>query len=342
MINIISKSYNRAAVSGPKKVVDNLIAGLKQINYPFVVNRRLDACQRLWIHDDIEALSEIKHLPPEIKVVIGPNLFIKPAQVPKGLDLSRAIFLQPSKWAAAFWKSLGYDGSYKIEVWPVGINTDEYRESPLPKDLVLVYFKQRFPQELAKVEDALRQRHLKFKVLRYGSYLESEFKRLLARSRYAIWLGRHETQGIALEEVLACNVPVLLCDVKTVGHWLGGKKEMLVFSPAEKAFSQATSAEYFSPDCGIRIYNLDDFSIALNYIERNITAFAPRKFIMENLSLEKQAADFVKIYQKYFNLTFQEGLHEKVLKKGDWVNRDVKYRLTVTIKDMAKLILRKF
>ena len=59
MINIISKSYLSRNVSGPKKVVDNLIKGLNILGYPYVVNKRLDACQRLWIHDDTVALAEI-------------------------------------------------------------------------------------------------------------------------------------------------------------------------------------------------------------------------------------------------------------------------------------------
>src|SRR6185437_7845479 len=120
MINIISKSYNRLTPSGPKKVVENLIRGLDQLNYPYVINRRLDACKRLWVHDDIDALWQLKDLSANIKAVVGPNLFVKPGQVPKNLDLSRAVLLQPSQWAADFWMHFGWN-SCPVQVWATGI-----------------------------------------------------------------------------------------------------------------------------------------------------------------------------------------------------------------------------
>jgi len=69
MINIISKAYLSKNATGPKKVVDNLIKGLDILGYPYVINKRLDACQRLWIHDDTAALARINKLSPEIKIV---------------------------------------------------------------------------------------------------------------------------------------------------------------------------------------------------------------------------------------------------------------------------------
>src|SRR4051812_45284441 len=98
MLNIISKSYCRRFQSGPKKVVDNLIKGLEKIGYPYVTNRRLDACARLWVHDDVAALKLVSTLPPEIKVVVGPNLVVMPRNLPPHINLSRAVYVHPSNW----------------------------------------------------------------------------------------------------------------------------------------------------------------------------------------------------------------------------------------------------
>lgn len=339
MINIVSKSHLSKNISGPKKVADNLIEGLKLIGYPFVVNRRLDACARLWIHDDVRALWEIKNLPPEIKVVAGPNLFLKPERVPGGLDLSRAVFLQPSQWSLGFWKDFGFR-SCPLESWPVGIDTYEFAPQPGQKNYILVYFKQRAPAELEFVKRELAAAGLAYKVLSYPSYSEKQYKKLLGQARYVVWLGRHESQGIALEEALSCGVPAVVCDVVRIGDWTAGKKEQAQFTAEENAYAKATSAEYFDAGCGTIIKKLADFRDAITQMEQNLGGFRPREYILKNLSLEKQARDFVEIYNKYFALSFERGLTEPVLRKGDWINNSPASRLKFLAKDAAKYALK--
>ena len=45
-------------------------------------------------------------------------------------------------------------------------------------------------------------------------YPEEEYIKYLQESKYGIWLGAHESQGFALEEALAINVPLLVWNVK--------------------------------------------------------------------------------------------------------------------------------
>lgn len=338
MINIISKSNNRLMTSGPKKVVDNLIKGLQLIGYPYVINRQLDACARLWIHDDVEALWHIKDLPSEIKVVIGPNLFVKPAQIPKNLNLSRAVYLQPSRWTDDFWKAFGFT-SCPTEVWPAGIDTNEFVFSSLAKKYILIYFKQRSQVELEFIKKELQSRKLEYKVITYPKYSEKEYKKLLAEARYCIWLGRHESQGIALEEALSCNVPMVVCDINHIGDWTAPIKEMAQFTEKENKFI-ATSAEYFDVSCGVKINQLTEFSSALDSMEKRLMQFRPREYILQNLSLEKQAKDLIDIYHKHYNLTYEQGLTEKVLRLGKWKNDAFRFKMYGLIKDGVKTVLR--
>jgi len=74
-------------MGGQIKVFKNLIKGLDRIGYPYVVNQRLDACERLWVHDDTRALPLLHKLPAEIKAIVGPNLYVMPRDMPRGLDL---------------------------------------------------------------------------------------------------------------------------------------------------------------------------------------------------------------------------------------------------------------
>jgi hypothetical protein len=339
MINIISKSYCRTFQSGPKKVVDNLIKGLSKIGYPYVVNKRLDACARLWVHDDVDALRLVPSLPPTIKVVVGPNLVTLPRNLPVGLDLSRSIYLHPSNWAIAAWKSFGYS-KWPMHRWPAGIDTDQFHPTSEKKEHVLVYFKQRYPEELAAVVSTLEKNHIPFKMVTYGAYRETEYKHLLARAKYVLWLGRHDTQGIALQEALAVNIPMIVWDVLKLGEWNASEKEMAIFTEKEKTFEPATSAEYFDATCGIKIKNVGELADAINRMEKDWQTFTPRKYILDNLSLEKQARDFVEIYHEYFGLTFESGLRETVMQQGNWVNRNLSHRLTFFAKDAVKTVIQ--
>ncbi len=337
MINIISKSYCSRFTSGPKKVVDNLIKGLEKIGYPYVVNKRLDACQRLWIHDDVEALRQINKLPKEIKIVLGPNLVNMPRHLPKGLDISRTVYVLPSNWAISLWKEFGFDNFCPMESWPVGIDTEEFVPSSDRKDIVLVYFKQRSLFELRAVEKALQEKNIGYKTLIYPLYYESEYKSLLSRAKYVIWLGRQESQGIALQEALSANIPVLIWDVSSLGHWVASGKEMSVYTDKENKFSEATSAYYFNATCGVQIKELSQLDEALGKMEKECSGFSPRKFILENLSLSKQAQDFLSIYEKHFQQSSTQGKQEKISVNGDWVNNSLKMRVRIFIKDILKI-----
>lgn len=338
MINIISKAYCRHYQSGPKKVVDNLVKGLEKIGYPYVVNKRLDACKRLWIHDDLSALQEAVHLPEEVKVVIGPNLVVMPRNLPSDLEMRRFVYIHPSEWAKKFWEDAGF-AKCPIVAWPTGIDTVEFTPGSEPRTSVVVYFKQRFPEELQYVEQELQRRGLTYRLVRYPEYREAAYKNLLREAKYVIWIGRQESQGIALEEALATGIPVLLWDVKTMGHWLATEREMKFFT-AEENRHFATSAEYFDETCGIRIYGEEEFASALERMEYEWRNFTPREYIFTHLSLEKQARDFVEIYNTHFGLRFDLGRTEQVRNKGNWSNRGLKNRTLFLAKDIAKSAIR--
>jgi glycosyltransferase involved in cell wall biosynthesis len=337
MINIISKSHCSSLASGPKKVVDNLIKGLELIGYPYVVNRSLDACQRLWIHDDLDALKEINRLPEKIKVVIGPNLVVRPPQLPKGLDFSKVVYLHPSQWSIDFWKDFGYD-AFNMESWPSGIDTKDYAPVAGDKNFVLIYFKQRKKSELDRITKILQEKKIGYKIIWYGKYKENDYKKLLSQTRYVIWLGRQESQGFALLEALSTNCPVLVCDVSYVGQWQSTPKEMAVFTADENAYTNTTSAFYFDSRCGQKIKVLEDLPVAIENMEKNLSIFHPRDYILENLSLEKQSKEFVLIYQKYFSLTYEAGFKESVLKLGNWKNDSLMGKIKFLFKDFVKIV----
>src|SRR5581483_2832911 len=301
MINIISRSVLEKKVRGPKKVVTNLMAGLDQIGFPYVLNRALDSTNMLWVHDDIQALSEIKNLPERVKVLMGPNLFINPEEIPSNLDLNRALYLQPSQEVANIWRTRGFNQT-EIAVWPAGVDTDQFKPQNSTKNTVMIYFKMRQPSELEKVITEVKK-YSPYKVFVYGDYKEDDFKKALAETKYIIWLGCPESQGLALLEALSMNIPILVVDE--------GKKEYGV---------KLTSAPYFSEQCGRKIESLDDFPAALSLFEKDWPTYAPRQFILQNLNLEKQAHEFLNFYQDHFGYSIDQGKHERLQNNKGWRN----------------------
>ena len=75
MLNIISNEYFKSEkmVSGPIKVFKNLIKGLDLVEYPYVVNGDINACDKLWIYNDPMALKKIKKINKDVKILLGPS-----------------------------------------------------------------------------------------------------------------------------------------------------------------------------------------------------------------------------------------------------------------------------
>lgn len=305
MLNIISRSLSSNKVGGPKKVAENLIKGLEKIDYPYVINKKLDSCGRLWIHDDMEALEKIDQLDSRIKIVAGPNLFIPSKNYPnfpENIKLNRVVLLQPSNWVKQMNLDFGFNQG-KIDVWPTGIDLDEFKpRDKASKDYVLIYFKQRFEKELEEVIGVLNKKSIAFKIVTYGDYKEEEYKGLLSGARYLIWLGTKESQGIALEESLASNVPIIVLDVSYVGQWVPSEAEKEIFTKEMAEYiGGVTVAPYFDQSCGLKIKDIKKFNGAIDRMEEDWRKFEPRNFIVKNLSLEKQAKDFLNIYDKHWD-----------------------------------------
>lgn len=322
MINIISRSAISNRARGPKKVVTNLIKGLEKIGYPYVVNARLDACQRLWIHDDTDALLLAPEL-RDVSVIAGPNLYVNASEIPDNLDLATTLYVHPSSWVTNLWKQQGF--STPMAAWPVGIDTDTFTTSETPKEQALVYFKKRAPEELAYAEKILKEQSIPYTVLKYGTYREEEYRALLAKSRYVFWIGCPESQGIGLEEALASGVPALVWD--SSGIWDTG--------------IQATSVPYFDNRCGVVVTEKDEVVSAVIQMEEGLDTFSPRTYILENLTLEKQAREFVDLYRDRFGLSYEDGLSEKVRYPGTWKNATMRYRIYQALKDAAKAALKR-
>jgi len=275
---------------------------------------------------------------PDIKAVVGPNLYITPRQIPTSIDLSRFIYLHPSPWVVDLWREQGYVRS-PLFPWPTGIDVAAFPSSPLEKKHVLIYFKERFPEELEYAKQLLTTLKIPYEVLVYGSYREEDYRRLLSAATYVLWIGRQESQGIALQEALATNTPILVWDVPSLGHWQASKKSMAIFSPWENAFTGATAAYYFDARCGLKFTAKAELESKLLQMETAYKSFSPRSYVTDTLSLEKQARDLLAIFTTHLKATEEELKDPKVKTTAKWRNGTVWFRALQSAKDAVRRLI---
>lgn len=353
MLNIISRSIYQLNPTGPKKVVQNLILGLKKSEIPFVTNKSPLCTDVTLIHDDITALAYVQKQFKAGKIdqsifthktlLIGPNIAFDPAELEKLIPgiltkedsvLQFAKLICPSEWVRDFWINRGYKAD--ILIWPVGVDTEQFDPhllraqfsidtNSIKKD-ILVYTKGRDQSDIDSAVELLTEQGFTFTVLSYGSYTERELIQHALTHTVGLVIVSSESQGLALEELMALNLPLLVWNIETVNQRTLQPKII----PCGTNYTSrnisgnelATSVPYFSSECGIVVKKIDEIVPALQSMLHTLERFHPRTYIENNLSLAKQARDLVASHVSKEDTDKSNGLATKkhILCKN-WRNR---------------------
>ncbi len=287
---------------GARRVFLNLQKGLDRIGVPYRVNdfgfiRQHDEDALVCLIGQPQMLH---HFRPHTPMIFGPALYNHPLDdeaLPRRHAIRRIVV--PSAWVkemfSKFWPTL-------VSVWPVGIDTDLWAPGGGPKDVdVLVYeklFRDRDRHWVELVEPLiaeLRRQGLAVEYLRYGHYRERELFALSRRARAMIYLSPHETQGIAVEQMMAADVPVLAWDP-------GGDWQSLEYLLRGVRFGPVTSVPYWDDRCGVKFTGAGDFRDAFARFWPGVLngRFAPRQMILDRgLTLEIAAQAYVDLVDKY-------------------------------------------
>lgn len=284
----------RPRPGGQQRIFLNLCAGLDRIGIRYRVNdyrhARHNPRQLACIIGKPHVLDKMEWRNP---ILFGAAVFSHPSEDPRLLE-RRPVkrVLLPGPWMKEMWKP-HWDAT--AAVWPVGIDTDRWRaaDKARKKFDVLLYDKVRWEHEhyesqlIEPIRRKLRDAGRTFREIRYGFYDEEEFRSALAACRTMVFLCEHETQGIAYQQALASDVPILAWD--RGGHW-----QDPAFYPRVK-FAPVTSVPYWDERCGRTFASIEQFDDAwAQFWDAFQSArFSPRDFILENLTLEKCARQYV-------------------------------------------------
>jgi hypothetical protein len=288
----------RPRPGGIDKVFINLCLGLDRLDVPYEVNLPFE---QLSDDDRVGVIGVGRHVLQGYDrpnpIVAGIALMTYPSEWPTLCeDYPVAFYLQHSAWANDVYRPYFKE---KCRVWPVGIHTGVWAPTAavvkrfdfLIYDKILWRRDEQVPRLLEPIRDELARRRLTSIELQYGRYDELRYMDVLATCRAMIFLCEHESQGIAYQECLASGVPILAWDQ---GRYLDPSFLSGGTNPP------ATSVPYFDERCGLRFRNIQEFPEHLTrFLElQRSGAFAPRAYIIDNLSLEKCAEHYLQILEE--------------------------------------------
>lgn len=280
---------------GVMMIVLNLIKGLEKIGVPYRLN------DYIYIKKHPEEIACIIGKPHVLfdrkwvnPVILGAGIYSHPVDYP---DLFKTYpnvkrLLVPGEWMRQMFEP--YYGD-KVLAWPTGIDTDDWQPLVGDKPIdFLIYDKIRGGG--GHITKTLDQHNLSHLNITYGTYTHKDLKDKLAQCKAVIFLSESETQGLAYQQILATNTPILAWD--RGGYWKDPE-----YYPHKAKYAPVSSVPYWDERCGNKFSDILNFEEALKEFLTNIKSYKPREYITENLSLEKCAYNYLNIVQHTINDT---------------------------------------
>lgn len=273
MINLFySESYwsHTSRMNGPKKVVKNLLESLNQEGIEYSVNEEKYK-NNLILQYDYNGYLQHSKLELE-NCIIGPQVWYFDSHVNELRDNPHyyKYLINPSEWVSNLAVNKFNYPKDKLREWPVGIQVPEIKKNI--KYDCLIYYKRRDSIELESAIHFLETKGLTYNVLEYGKYSEDDLVNLCRQSRFCFLLNGTESQGIAVQEIMGYNVPMIVWDISL---WTDMGSQWTV---------PASSVPYWSNTCGEVFYHEDDMNSCFDKFLSNIDNYNPREYIEENLS----------------------------------------------------------
>lgn len=226
-------------------------------------------------------------IPKRITIIMGPQLFIFPEGPIVGSrneELSeRCVLNTLSPWIKDLYKEFG-DLIIPMKEFPFGVDIDTFQPYHNTKEYdCIVYSKHRSDHIVHNTINILNEKGLRYKVIKYGSYKEEDYIASLQHSKFMVVLDAHESQGFALQEAMACNVPLVVLDATSMYDESDGINSIYAHLKPKKLL--ATSVPYWSDECGIKTDEAH-VSDAIDIMKEKYEQYTPRDYIIRTLSDE--------------------------------------------------------
>jgi hypothetical protein len=297
---LYAAGIRRRRPSGHRMVYQNLKKGLDRAEIPYRDND----------------FRYIRRHPEELMCIVGKPYLLFEYDWPNPVLFGASIFehplVHPDFWTRypnvqkmlvpGPWMQEMFAEHYPEEnvgAWPVGIDVEKWRPKRPQEEKpnrVLLYDKVQWAHDryediiINPIRQYLRAQGIEIETLRYGHYFPEDLKAALEQCRAVVFLCEHETQGIAYQQMLASGVPLFAWD--RGGYWQDPD-----YFPDQVRYGPVSSVPYWDERCGMKFENGNQFEADFDVFWAQVRSgeFAPRNYIMENLTLEKCARWYASI-----------------------------------------------
>lgn len=291
---------------GHPAVTRSLLAGLRAQELPCNLNplRQQQVFPWVLVLAGLEALEQairLKHKGIIKELWAGPNLVVTPTGSGKILqDLTIDRVVVPSEWVRQKYARLAPSLQQRLVVWPAGVDCEGYWQprSSMRKNrdgapLVLLFNKlnRQTPSAweplLQSCIQHIQQQGWRQHHIRYGQFSQASYRRWLQQADLVIyWSDAGESQGLALAEAWAMDVPTLV----SANHhaWFAGVR------------CSVSTAPYLTPSCGALFSTWQQLQQQLEGALASATSpYAPRRWLQQHLSDVASAAHFMALAQQH-------------------------------------------
>ena len=268
--------------SGPHKRMNNLIKTFKKDN-DISFNKIKFSNSYIVQYDEFgkSIVDKIINSPiPNKKIIIGPLYNIE-----QDLEINKLTSNYPyiKKLVAskiAHINTVEMDSDFDINnalICSSGVISKEQLNNNMKitnrEDRCLVYFKKREKKDLDALLDFLKNTNQKYELFEYGKYNNQQLKESAKKCSFGIIMSRPETQGFGIQEIMACNLPIIVWD-KTVNHY-------------EHLSLSGTTVTSWDNNCGEIVYELHELKKIINSFKNNLNLYNPGSHVLNNLTFEK-------------------------------------------------------
>lgn len=218
------------------------------------------------------------------KFIFGPHFSVFPNNIVKQFSNihNNALYIQPSQPSVNTWQNEFNFTNLPMKAIPFGVDVDKFvGNDKSTRNNIVVYYKSRDPNEMDLLVKFLNDKNLKYKIFSYQNrYKEEDFLQYIKTCKFGIVLDAHESQGFAIEEMLSCDIPLLVWGVTLRKQQYPYRNEYMHIK------SNVSTVPYWSDNCGELFYNYSDLENKYKIFIDKLDTYKPREFILKNVSLE--------------------------------------------------------
>ncbi len=272
---------------GPQAVLAGLLRGLDRQGTPYMVNSLaspfIDVACVLSGPKVLAAMIAKKKAGQIKKIIAGPNV----VYLPKGHGAIAAApevdaYVVPSEQVKVAFARINPNLAKRLFVWPAGIDENFWQPTgKAPAKKILIYKKNAPADLILRAIGLARQSGYGVEEIEYGHYTPDKYRQSLRAAVAAIFFSATESQGIALAESWAMDVPALVWNPAQRHPVLGDLSD----SPAP----------YLTSATGLMWTSLNELTGILKNLPENLAACRPRQWVLNNMTDSIAARNYLTI-----------------------------------------------